>query len=243
MTGLSDDADLTVPPAVAAAHAAALRRFAAPGAFLDGATRRALVEATRAARACRLCASRRAALSPAAVAGTHERAGHDGALGAPLVELAHRLTTDPGRVTTAWFDALIAAGLSREEYVEATGLVGAATVVDTHAVALGGVVPSLPGPEPGEPSGEANPVVVDAGARVPIMDADRPLPPWDRRPGPGKVANIARALALVPFAQHEFWDVFTPHYRPLQLEPGDAMGRPQIEFVASRTSALNACFY
>lgn len=234
--------DLPVPDALAAAHAAALARFVAPGAFLDGATRRAVVAAARTARACRLCAARRAALSPAAVDGAHDGAGA-GDLPAPLLELAHRLVTDAARITDGWFESLLAAGLTPEQYVEATGLVAASTVVDTHAIALTGEVPPLPPAQPGAPSGETNDAVVAGEARVPIMDPARPLPPWDRRPGPGPVANIARALALVPFAQHEFWDVFTPHYRPLQVDPGSPVGRPQIEFVASRTSALNECFY
>jgi hypothetical protein len=237
MTLAAEMAALEVPAELADAHAAAVRRFAQPGAFLDGATRRAIVEEMRIARSCGLCAARGEALSIASVAGEHESGGR---LPAALVELVHRQVTDPGRITTDWVRGVIDGGVGLERYVEASGVVGTVTIADSFAVALGGDVVALPAAEAGEPSGEANADVVDAGAHVPVMDRERPLARWEGRP---MIANIARALGLVPLAAYEFWDLFTPHYLPKGPAPEGAFGRPQIELVASRTSALNECFY
>jgi hypothetical protein len=237
MTLAPEMATLEVPAELAEAHAAAVRRFAQPGAFLDGVTRLAIVEEMRVARRCGLCVARGEALSIASVEGVHETAGvlEDG-----LVELVHRQVTDPGRITSDWVRGVIDAGVGLERYVEASGVVGTATIADSLAVALGGEVVALPAAEVGEPSGESNEDVVDAGAHVPVMDRERPLPRWAGRP---MIANIARALGLVPGAANEFWDLFTPHYLPKGPAPEGEFGRPQIELVASRTSALNECFY
>lgn len=228
---------IAVPGDIAEIHARAIERFVSPGAFLDGATRRAVVEATRSARSCPLCAARREALSPASVEGEHQAADH---LPPPLVELAHKLVTDPGRVTDAWCEGLLQAGLSREEYVEASGLVGTAIIIDTFASAVGAGMPALPPARDGEPTREANEHVVEAGARVPIMDTAYPPEGWQGR---SNIANIGRALALVPLALNEFWDVMRRHYRPMQADPSRPFARPQMEFIASRVSSLNDCFY
>jgi hypothetical protein len=75
MTLAAEMAALEVPAELADAHAAAVRRFAQPGAFLDGATRRAIVEEMRIARSCGLCAARGEALSIASVAGSMRAVG------------------------------------------------------------------------------------------------------------------------------------------------------------------------
>ena len=222
-----------------AAHGEALASFVAAGTWLDGKTRRALVQETRIARRCQLCTERRAALSWAAVAGTH-RIETD--LSAPYVELAHRMTTDPGRVANDWFEALREDGVSAEQYVEAAGLVGTATVTDTFATALFGAPTALQDAGAGEPTQRPNPDVVDDRARVPLMDRTKPLAPFNQPAGDRPMPNIVRALALVPDTFRSFWATFTPHYRPREVD-GTGLGRPQIEFVASRTSALNECFY
>ena len=53
--------------------------------------------------------------------------------------------------------------------------------------------------------------------------------------------NIARSMGSVPSAVALFFTAFRGHYalRDIPL----AVSQPQAEFVASRVSALNQCFY
>ncbi len=235
MTTSADPTAIEIPERLASAHDRAHQQFVEPGTSLDGATRRAIVEESRASRSCALCLERRV-LSYAAVDGEHTTVTD---LDAAIVELVHRGVTDPGRLTKGWANAVMAGGVSEAAFVEIAGLVGTSTIADTLATAFGDGPRALAAAEDGEPSGELNEHVVDIGARVRVMDNAHPLPGWDGRWAP----NIGRALALVPGSIAEFWGLFSPHYMPLATEPADAMQRPQIEFVASRTSALNECFY
>jgi len=236
MTAPAEPVTLPVPEDYVDAHEAALSGFVCPGSHLDGATRRAVVEESRAARACAFCADRREALSATSVSGEHTTSTD---LAAGLVEVVHRLSTDSGRLTRAWFEGVLASGVTREQYVETAGLIGTSTIADTFATALHGAPSELAPAEPGEPSGETNEQLADVGAYVGVMDHQHPHPRFAGRPAP----NICRALALVPSAVDEFWELFSPHYRPWAAQPEDEFGRSQIEFVASRTSALNECFY
>lgn len=236
MTAPAGPTTLPVPEDYVSAHVAALAGFVRPGSHLDGGTRHAVVEESRAARQCAFCAERASALSFAWVSGEHTTATD---LTSGLVEVVHRLTTDPGRLTHAWFGGVLEAGVTREQYVETAGLIGTSTITDTFATALTGAPSDLAAAEAGEPSGERNDQLVDVGAYVGLMDHEHPHPRFADRPAP----NICRALAMVPSAVDEFWELFSPHYRPSATQPEDEFGRSQIEFVGARTSALNECFY
>lgn len=236
MTAPAQRTALSIPEEYAQAHQAALARFVRPGSHLDGATRRAVVEESRAARGCAFCAERVAALSAASVAGGHDAVTD---LAPGLLEGVHRLTTDPGRLTRDWFAGVLEAGVTREQYVEVAGLIGSSTIADTFSTALGGAPAELAPAEAGAPSGDRNERLTDIGAYVGVMDYEHPHPRFADRLAP----NICRALAMVPSAVDEFWDLFVPHYRPWAAKPEHEFGRSQIEFVASRTSALNECFY
>lgn len=236
MTAPAEPTTLPIPEEFTQLHEAALAGFAAAGSWFDGTTRRAIVEESRAARDCAFCAERAAALSLASLTGAHTTVSE---LPSGLVEVVHRLTTDSGRLTRAWFDDVLTSGVTREQYVEASGLIGTSTIADTFATAIDGAPRELAAAEGGAPSGERNQQLADVGAYVGVMDYDHPHPRFADRPAP----NICRALALVPSAVDEFWELFSPHYRPMSAKAEHEFGRSQIEFVASRTSALNECFY
>ena len=81
---------------IAAAHRAYWRTLARPGSWWTGVERVAIAAESRNAPLCRLCAARKAALTPAGIAGEH--AGkHD--LPDVAVDAIHRIVTDPGRMT------------------------------------------------------------------------------------------------------------------------------------------------
>jgi len=243
MTAPAEIGSLPIPESFEQVHEQARGRFVSPASFLDGETRRSLVLEARVARSCDLCARRLDALSAASVDGEHDTvtdlAGDSAELPQGLVELAHKVVTDSGRLSQAWFESVLASGVTREEYVEAAGLIGSSTIANTFAVALTGE-PAVLGPsQDGAPSGVSNEELVDVGAYVGLMDHEHPHPKFAGRAAP----NICRALAMVPSAVDEFWDLFMPHYQPMAEADGHEVGRSQIEFVAARTSALNECFY
>jgi len=88
--------ELPVRGDLAASHARAWAAIAAPGTWLDGARRVAVAAEIRHARGCAHCARIREALSPNAVEGTHDSLG---TFGAAEIELIHRVSADPGRLS------------------------------------------------------------------------------------------------------------------------------------------------
>ncbi len=230
-----EDTRYPVSAEVIERHDEAWRLIAAPGAFWNGAERVQIVAETRAATACMLCERRKAALSPFAVDGEHDSVSD---LPPVLIEMIHRMRTDPGRYTRTVFDGVLAAGISRERYIEAVSVVNATVIVDTMHAALGLPLPDLPTPEPGPPTGQAAPDVVDDGAWVPLTRVDDHTATVTGLPG---APNIARSMGCVPSAVALFFTAFRGHYalRDIRL----AVSQPQAEFVASRVSAINQCFY
>lgn len=234
---------LPIPDTMRAAHRRAWECLAEPGTWWTGAERVAIAAEVRAARSCALCHERKAALSPHAVAGEH--AASD-ALPAAAVEAAHRIASDPGRLTRAWYEKTLAAGLSDAQYVELLGVV--VTVVDLDALHRGlGVAPEpLPAPRAGEPT-RARPPAVSEGAWVPwiALDSAQARALFEGRP---RVPNVARALSLVPDAVRQLKELSEAHYLPIDdvIDPRArlrALSRPQMELIAGRVSALNECFY
>ncbi len=237
------DLSLPIPEEMRAAHRRAWERLAAPGAWWNGAERVALAAEVRAARECALCRERKAALSPHAVAGEHEGTS---LLPAAAVDVVHRIATDPGRLTKSWYEKTLAAGLSAEQYVELLGVVVTLVNLDALHRALGVEPEPLPEPVAGEPS-RARPPIVQGGAWVPWIelgcDEARTL-----YAGAPRVANVLRALSLVPDAVRQLKELSTVHYLPMDKVADPRAGlptlsRPQMELVAGRVSALNECFY
>ena len=230
-----EDTRYPVSPQVVKRHEEAWRMIAAPGAFWSAAERVQVVAEARAATVCALCAERKAALSPFAVDGEHDAVSD---LPSALIDMIHRIRTDPGRYTRTVFDGVLGGGISREHYVEAVSIVNASVIVDTMHAALGLPLPDLPVPQSGKPAGQPEPDVVDEGAWVPLTRVDDRTATVTGLPG---APNIARSMGCVPSAVALFFTAFRGHYalRDIPL----AVSQAQAEFVASRVSALNQCFY
>ena len=206
-----------------------------PGASWRGAERVSMVAEARAALDCPLCAERRAALSPNAVGGDHTAVT---ALPGIIVDMIHRIRTDSGRVTKAMFDGVTGAGFSREAYVEVVGVVNTSVIIDTMHQSLGLEVPALPASVDGEPTGRFDTTTVDEGAWVPMTKVSGKEATSSGLP---QIPNIVRSMGLVPSSVLLFFTAFRPHYA-LENIPM-SISQPQAEFVASRVSALNQCFY
>jgi hypothetical protein len=206
----------------------------------------ALIAETRNAIDCALCRRRKEALSPAAVAGTHDSLGE---LPEIAVEIVHRIRTDPARLTRGWYEDVIEAGLTPEQYVEIVSVVAHTVALDTFARGIG--VPPLPLPRPanGAPTRHRPAGARPAAAWVPwiegddLTEAEAGIYPLGRPP-----ANIHKAMSLVPSEVKSFFDLCEQHYLgPHEMRDFGcefrAITHAQIELLAARVSALNRCFY
>ena len=227
------------------AHRRAWDRIAGPGTWFTGAERVAIAAEARAALACPLCRQRKEALTPYGNAGEHQASD---ALPAALVDAVHRIRTDPSRLKRSWFEGVLAAGVSRNQYVEALGVLVAVVAVDTFCRGIGVAKPSLPEPRAGEPSRYEPEGLAHDRAWVPVLQPDAVGPAEaDLYPG-GMAKNSRKAMSMVPDEVRGFFDLLETHYyAPDQqwdfANEYRAISHAQTELIASRVSVLNGCAY
>jgi alkylhydroperoxidase family enzyme len=228
------------------AHLLLWEHLASPGSWWTGEERVAAAAESRAAERCSLCEARKEALSPGAVLGRHDTVSE---LPEAAVDVIHRVRTDPGRLSRAWYEQTRAAGLGEGQYVELVGIVALASGVDFFTRALGVAPPALPEPRSGEPSRDRPAAAKDNGAWVPtIAGADATGDEADLYGGAAIVPNIAGALSLVPAEARALGRLAGAHYMSIEhvSDPtfrSGTLDRMQMELVAARVSALNQCFY
>ena len=223
-----------IRPRISLSHKKAIAAYSEPGTWLDARTRMAILKERRMASQCALCQARKQALTPYTVDGEHNTVTD---LPTALVEVVHRLATDSGRLTKRWYDDLIANGMQSEVYIETVGLVATSLIIDSFSEALGREVSETTEPQPGEPSQEKNPDVIEEGAWVPLLDVPQEPTEVELPTAP----NIFRAMGLVPAAIEHFFSVMQAHYSLTDFDI--SLSRSQIELIAARVSALNQCFY
>ena len=240
-------ADTPVRADIVEAHQQLWQKLAEPGTWWTGAERVAIAAEVRKAWACTLCLDRKAALSASAVEGEHDT---HGVLPSSVVEMIHRITTDPGRLSKDWYERLLAAGVEDTHYIEALGVVVRTVSVDSFCRGLGIPPHPLPTPIPGKPSRRRPPQAHMDVSWVPMIASGQETGPdtdlyWGR-PAP----NVVRAMSLVPDEVRASLHILLPvqYIEPAQgLDPtnsgGRAISRAQIELLAARVSALNQCFY
>ena len=216
------------------------------GGWFKGPERIAIVAATRAARECDLCIARKAALSPYSVRGEHDR--KESNLSDLAIDTIHRIASDPGRLAERWFKELTEAGMSPEELVEITSIIGVVTIADTLARALSLPERSLPTAHDGEPHRQTVSGTKVERAWVPMVEPDSAegmlkLLYDDVQAAAGFVFNVARSLTAVPEAARDFFTAFFPNYSTHGDVRSGGLNRTQVELLASSTSAWNDCFY
>jgi hypothetical protein len=246
-------APVSVRADIGEAHTVAWTRIARAGAWLDGATRVAVAAEARNAPGCALCRRRKEALSPAAVSGRHDSLG---ALAERMVEQIHGIVTDPGRLTRRWFDGVAAQGTPDTEYVEIVGVIATVVSIDTFCRAVGVPAHALPQPVPGGPHRRRPRTAHQRGeAWLPMIhpkdlegdldtEEERVLAHYWR----GTLANIRRALSLVPEEAYAWFQLVETQYLPGKWMRDfkteyRAITHAQIELIAGRVSILNQCFY
>jgi hypothetical protein len=245
MTISYPQSDLTVRGDLIDAQTRFWVHLAAPGTWLTGQERVAIATEVRNVRNCDFCKVQKEALSPNSVKGTHQSATD---LSTVMVEVIHRIVTDPGRLTEAWVRGAVDNGISDGAYVETAGLVSAVLIMDTFAAAIGHHEVPLPEPASGEPSQYTPSGTKRAAAWVPIVEPED-LSDADAEIYRGTTAAyIHRALSSVPDTKRGYWDLAVANYLPGEHMPRfdtdlRAISRNQIELIAARTSALHQCAY
>ncbi len=146
------------------------------------------------------------------------------------VEAAARVATAPASIRRPWVERM-AAALGNPKYVELVGVVSRLASVDSFHRAMGLPLEPLPDPKPGAPTGDINERARIGAAWVPMEGG----------------ASIVYALSLVPEALAAQEDMHGPMYLTYegmaQIDFVRGLTRAQMELVASRTSAINECFY
>ncbi|MBT3551958.1 MAG: hypothetical protein HN485_12560 [Rhodospirillaceae bacterium] len=236
--------DLSIRDDLIGAQARFWEHLAAPGTWLSGAERVAIAAEARGVRNCDFCKIQKDALSPNSIQDTHQSSTD---LAPNMVEVIHRIVSDPGRLTEAWVRGVVDSGISDGAYVETVGLIATAMVMDTFAAGIGHDDVPLPAPAAGEPSRYTSSGAKRAAAWVPITEPED-ITEEDGDLYPGRSAYIQRALSSVPDTKRGYWDLAVANYLPAEHMPNfdtdfRAISRNQIELIAARTSALHGCAY
>ncbi len=238
---LYDDSATPVPASIAVVHGEELASFAAPGSWLTGEERSAVVAH---ARAVRVAAGVQAA-QPADVR-IEAAAVLPGALLALIETLALRADT----LTIETWQRAAAVRTSETEYVEVVALVARIVNLDIFARGLGLLPRALPAPRAGEPDYERPRSAVMEGAWVAtVPGGEQGGEDAQAIYGGGMMPFIYRAVSLVPAEARRIIAAGNVQYLGLDkffdftysLFPG--LSRPQVEVVAGRISARHACFY
>jgi hypothetical protein len=221
--------------------------IASPGCWWTGQERVAMAHEVRRAGICKLCRVRKESMAPYSVAGEHD---HGGLLADDVVEVVHRVASDPGRLKKSWYEDLLEKGLTDAQYVEIISVVSVVVAVDEFHHALGLRLESLPDPLPGTPSHYRPPGARIAGAWVPMVLADGAVgSEADLYGGNQRIVNVVSALSLIPDAIRMAGNILNAYYvvgddmPNLSKNSGRALQRSQMEYIAARVSSFNDCFY
>ncbi len=251
-----NDAGFYVRPEFAESHEHLWQRLQHAGSWFTAKQRVAIAQAVRDAEDCSLCNDRKQALSPRAVNGKH--GGHnldDGVLSDVVIEAVHSIVRDAPRLTKSWYEDLLAKGLTEGQYVEIVGTVVAMVSTDSFADAIGVTRRVLPVADTTDDAATQTSGYIPATACVTdqawvpmVPEINESTSEADLWPS-GKTGNVVRAMSYVPDEVRMLKELSAAHYLPMYLvrkpgvNAGRALHRSQMELVAGRVSALNACYY
>jgi alkylhydroperoxidase family enzyme len=234
------ETELPIRDAVLKAHAALLEHWASPGTWWSATERFAIVNEVRTAwDADQLSPWVRPSTVDGLVADDH-------VLPAAVVDIIWRITNHTSTLTRDWYDSFVPDQVSAEQYVEVLSLVSMANMVDRFADSLSMDRLALSEPRAGEPSRYRPDGVEIARHWVPTASLEDTHWSPDM---PMEAPNVRRTLNLVPAEAAILWMLIDAHYIAggilSELDSGRnwSIERPHFELLATRTSALNECFY
>lgn len=246
MTKLFETAPAEMRPPLLSALETAWAQLAESGAWLTGAQRLTVAAEARNAWNCVLCRDRKAALSPYAIKGEHD---HLGDLPDEWVDVIHRVTTDSGRLTQAWLNEKLDAGLGEDEFVEIVGVTIMTIAIDAFCDGIGKDIAPLPAPQPGTPPRARYAPATPGPGWIATTAPENAGPELEAHYVGGRgMFNIVRSLTLVPTAASQLFGILDQLYMENpgmgELEGVDrSISRAQIEFLAARSSSIFGCFY
>ncbi len=219
-----------------------------PGSWWTAQEKIDIAQEVRQATNCTFCQQRKEAISPYAIQGAHERGSE---LPDAVVDTVHRIVTDSSRLTSDWMQKLEQVGISKGHYIELLGIVVFIINIDTLHKGLD--IPLEPFPQPlnGQPSRYEPGGLVKSDAWVSMLNMKQLSTQEADLYGDihNKPTNVLLALSTVPDSVRCQRYLENRYYLPPSniLNARDnadrAISRQQIEFVASRVSANNQCFY
>jgi len=242
-----DSCDLTIREDLPKSYRQVWDTVGKAGNWWSAQDRVAIAQESRNARICKLCTTRKTALSPYGDDGHHDSTTN---LPAGAVDAVHRITTDPARIKREWVHDLSESGITDAHYVELLGIVVAVISIDAFNRAIGMSPEPLPEPAEGAPDQYRPPGAKDQGAFVDMVaPADLTEPEADLYGGSPQTGNVLAAMSLVPESVRMLTTLSGTQYLTAQDVPdpttngGRALTRSQIELTAGRVSSLSDCFY
>jgi hypothetical protein len=160
-------------------------------------------------------------------AGAETPDAETGALG----QAAYWLAVDAEGITKDLITNFVEMGLSLESYLEVVGVVARLSNIDWYLRAIGATLPDLPAPDASQPTGNVHPDAKITDSWVPMLGNAMAPRTLDALPDEGEALRDLHEPMYIQMRSTEDWAY------------ADELTRPQIEFIAARTSYLNECFY
>ena len=154
-------------------------------------------------------------------------------LGGPVSDAVGRIAAEAASIRPEMIEVWSLAGLDRTTYVEVVSVVAQSAAIDSYVTALGLPLEPLPSPVSGEPDG-----LVDEAAEI----TNGWVPTVGPAGAPSALSALPREAESLHFV-HGVLYIEGERFFDLDGDPDRALSRPQMEFVAARTSWLNECFY
>lgn len=159
--------------------------------------------------------------------------GSPSSIPADVAEQVTRIAVEAMKTRPEHLAAWEAEGREILAYVELVAIVARISAIDSYRVGLDAELDPLPEPVPGEPAPAVDEKAVKTNA-------------WVATVGPAVAPSALSALPNEKAAQAALaarWYLTDDVIHKYDVEPGREITRPQMEFVAARTSWLNECFF
>ena len=158
-------------------------------------------------------------------------AGGPAPAGDPMAEAAHWLAADAGGLTGSVVADFEARGLYRFRYLEVVGVVARLANVDFYCRGIGAELPIAVAADDGPPTGNVAAEAAMTDGWVPALGPLMAPFSLDALPDEGEALRVIHEPMYIDMAE-----IGNGAY-------ADELTKAQFEYIASRTSYLNECFY